>query len=306
MTLLAEASTRNGNDVASPSAALPNPAWSARAPAQLEGDTTSGVPPSAVTHDVNKADEMRRHALWFFWMWLLFATVVSIGGNVIHAWMTAPAPHLKVLAAIAAAVPPAVLLGSTHSVALLIKTRRRGYRRVDAVVLGAALLLMAGVAVCAFAMSFFSLRDLMILLGMSHDTARLWPIGVDISLICSTLALLSLTPPQVGADTVEAWADTAMAGSPAVSAVNTGPRSQAERRLWWESVAAVVRDQNSEMRKIAELPCAQLAEILERLYDNGESKRAVGADHELHHREVRAIAQSADDVLTRLAAVPSR
>ena len=306
MTLLAEAPTRNGNEIAPPSTAPSNPAWPARAPASIEGDPTAGDERTRAAHDVAKVDDMRRHALWFFWMWLLFATVVSIGGNVIHAWMTAPAPHLKVLAAIAAAVPPGVLLGSTHSVALLIKTRRRGYRRVDAVVLGAALLLMAGVAVCAFAMSFFALRDLMILLGMSADTARLWPIGVDISLICSTLALLSLTSPQVGGDTVEARADTAMIGASAAAAVNTGPRSQAERRLWWESVAAVVRDQNSEVRKIAELPCAQLAEILERLYDNGESKRAVGADHELHHREVRAIAQTADDVLTRLATVPSR
>ncbi|KEF94945.1 hypothetical protein K883_05369 [Mycobacterium sp. TKK-01-0059] len=238
-------------------------------------------------------------------MWLLFATVVSIGGNVIHAWMTAPAPHLKLLAATAAAVPPAILLGSTHSVALLIKNRRHGYRRVDAAVLGAALLLMAGVAGCAFAMSFVSLRDLMILIGMSAGTAWLWPIGVDMSLICSTLALLTLASPRQGREGLEAPAGVTVPRSPAAGTVSSGPRSQAERRLWWESIAAVIREQNSDVRKIGELPTAQLAEILHRLYDKRDSKRAVCADHDLHHRDVRTITHTADDVLARLAAIPS-
>ncbi|WP_231122130.1 DUF2637 domain-containing protein [Mycobacterium intracellulare] len=238
-------------------------------------------------------------------MWLLFATVVSIGGNVIHAWMTAPAPHLKLLASIAAAVPPAILLGSTHSVALLIKNRRHGYRRVDAAVLGAALLLMAGVAGCAFAMSFVSLRNLMILVGMSAGTAWLWPIGVDMSLICSTLALLTLASPRNGGEGIETPAGATVPLSPAAGTVSSGPRSEAERRLWWESIAAVIREQNSDVRKIGELPTTQLAEILHRLYDKRDSKRAVCADHDLHHRDVRTITHTADDVLARLAAIPS-
>ena len=59
----------------------------------------------------------------FFWVWLATASSMSLAGNVTHAIMTAPRATVA-LAAAAAVVPPAVLLGSTHSVALLIKTRR--------------------------------------------------------------------------------------------------------------------------------------------------------------------------------------
>lgn len=242
----------------------------------------------------------RSHARWFFWMWLLFATVVSIGGNVIHAWMTAPAPHLKVLAAAAAAVPPAVLLGSTHSVALLIKTRRRGgYRRVDAVVLGAALVLTVGVAACAFAMSFFSLRDLMITLGISLATASLWPIAVDLSLICSTLAILTLTSVETSSAEERVGAAPGISEAVAVGAAN-GPSSPAERRLWWESIAAVVQERHPDVRKIAELPASVIAGALSRLYDDGDSQRTVCGALGLHHREVRTIKQTADEVLSRV------
>ncbi|OBG17959.1 MULTISPECIES: DUF2637 domain-containing protein [Mycobacterium avium complex (MAC)] len=296
-----DAPARNGADTAEHLRSASS--WPGPAPAELALEAKPSR--TLAQSDVVKPDDTRRHAVWFFWMWLLFATVVSIGGNVIHAWMTAPAPHLKLLASIAAAVPPAILLGSTHSVALLIKNRRHGYRRVDAAVLGAALLLMAGVAGCAFAMSFVSLRNLMILVGMSAGTAWLWPIGVDMSLICSTLALLTLASPRNGGEGIETPAGATVPLSPAAGTVSSGPRSEAERRLWWESIAAVIREQNSDVRKIGELPTTQLAEILHRLYDKRDSKRAVCADHDLHHRDVRTITHTADDVLARLAAIPS-
>ena len=246
-------------------------------------------------------------------MWLLFATVVSIGGNVIHAWMTAPESHLKLLAAVAAAVPPSVLLGSSHSVALLIKTRRRGYRRVDAFVLGGALLLTVGVAVCAFAMSFFALRDLMVMLGMSADTAWLWPIAVDLSLICSTLALLSLTSAQTDPHSVRRFGPSSLpvvtggahAVAPAAAAINTGPSVPAERRVWWESIAGIVREQMPDVRKVADMTNGQLGEILERMYDGGESGRDIVNSTPLHNREVSPIRKIVDGVLERTAPPPA-
>jgi Protein of unknown function (DUF2637) len=300
MTILGEAPTRNGADITSaPPAPPPSTALTAPAPvgvgAGWTGDKRAGdhtVAAAAATTEEAKVDDARRHALWFFWMWLLFATVVSIGGNVIHAWMTAPAIHLKLLASLAAAAPPALLLGSTHSVALLIKTRRRNYRRGDAAVLAAVLVLTTGVAAVAFAMSFFSLRDLMILLGVSSDTAWLWPIGVDLSLICTTLALLSLTSPQAVGHFEVPTTTTA-----AAAVINSGPTSPAERRLWWETIAAVVQQHNSDVRKIAELPVAKVAEVLERIYDKRDSQRAICSDTDLHHRDVRTMKQTADEVL---------
>lgn len=243
-------------------------------------------------------DDGRRHALWFFWGWLLFATVVSIGGNVIHAWMTAPAPHLRLLAAIAAAVPPAVLLGSTHSVALLIKTRRRGYRRVDAAVLGAGMALTCCVAACAFALSFFSLRDLMIKLGVSADSAWLWPVAVDLSLICSTLALLALTSPATQRVMAAVGSAVLTSAEEVVAAVNNiGPRAATERHLWWESIAHTVRENNNGIRKIAEMTIGELAAVLERIFDDGESGRVIADSTSLHHREIRIIKETVADIL---------
>jgi hypothetical protein len=84
--------------------------------------------------------------------------------------------------------------------------------------------------------------------------------------------------------------------------VNTGPTSPAERRVWWESIAAVVREQNGSVRKIADMTNGQLAEVLERLYDKGESGRVISDSTPLHHREIKAIKETADGVLARTAA----
>src|ERR1700756_1073088 len=89
----------------------------------------------------------------FFWGWLFAATSMSVAGNVTHAVMNAPRGTVA-LAAAAAVVPPAVLLGSTHSVALLIKMRRLG------VTYWCALLMTVALAGCAFVLSFDALRDL--------------------------------------------------------------------------------------------------------------------------------------------------
>ena len=98
MTILDDTRTRNGTGVVQTGSAASMPDVDGR-PKRAPTVVDSSPSPEAV-----HVDEARRHALRFFWMWLIFSTVVSIGGNVIHAWMTAPEPHLKLLAAIAAAV----------------------------------------------------------------------------------------------------------------------------------------------------------------------------------------------------------
>ena len=86
-----------------------------------------------------------RKAVRFFWAWLILATSLSIAGNVTHAILKAPEGAV-ILAAVAAVVPPVILLGSTHSATLLIKTRRLGWTFVIALTLTIAL------AGCAFAL----------------------------------------------------------------------------------------------------------------------------------------------------------
>lgn len=299
MTVVDDAPTRNGNVVASPAVATTAPLGT---PAVAAPPAPSQPPESTVKPVKTAEQRARAQARRFFWAWLLFTMAVSIGGNVIHAWMTAPADR-RLLAAIAAAVPPAVLLGATHSVALLIRTRRRDYRLVDAIVLIAGMILTVLVAACAFTMSFFSLRDLMIMLGLLSGIAWLWPVAVDLSLICSTMGLLSLTEPE-SADTNAVPA----LGVPAVAesvVSNSGPATPAERRLWWESIASVVREEVSDYRKIAELAPGQLGDVLARMYDRNESGRSISDSTGLHHREVKAIKESADGVLARTAVTPA-
>jgi hypothetical protein len=128
-------------------------------------------------------------AVRFFWTWLFLATAVSVAGNVAHAVLTAP-PGTVRLAAAAAVVPPAVLLGATHSVALLVKTRRVSF------VYWLALAMTFALAGCAFVLSFDALRDLAVALGMAPSRAWLWPVAIDVSIANSTLSLLSLSPPR--------------------------------------------------------------------------------------------------------------
>lgn len=122
----------------------------------------------------------------FFWVWLTMATAASVAGNVTHAIVNAPSGSAG-LAAAAAVVPPVVLLGSTHSVALLMKARQTG--RIH----WCALLMTVALAGCAFVLSFDALSNLAVTAGMRADRAWLWPCAVDLSIAQSTLALLSLS-----------------------------------------------------------------------------------------------------------------
>lgn len=139
--------------------------------------------------DVTAGDATTGGAVRFFWIWLILATSVSVAGNVAHAVLTAPTGTLR-LAAAAAVVPPAVLLGSTHSVSLLVRTRRAGF------IYWCALVMTIALAACAFVLSFDALRDLAVTLGMLPDRAWLWPVAIDVSIANSTLSLLSLAPPR--------------------------------------------------------------------------------------------------------------
>jgi Protein of unknown function (DUF2637) len=141
-----------------------------------------------VNADSPAGDVTAAKAVRFFWAWLIAATSVSVAGNVAHAVLTAPSGRLG-LAAAAAVVPPAVLLGATHSVALLVRTRRVGFSYWCALAMTVAL------AGCAFVLSFDALRELATALGMRHDRAWLWPVAIDVSIANSTVSLLSLSPP---------------------------------------------------------------------------------------------------------------
>lgn len=157
-----------------------------------------------------------RTATCFFWIWLMMATAASVAGNVAHAILNAP-KETAMLAAAASVVPPVVLLGSTHSVALLVKAGQpsRVYR--------CALLTTVLLAGCAFALSFDALSDLAAMVGMRSERAWLWPCAIDLSIAQSTLALLALTgssrpSPRTGVN-------PSAAGSPSRAGTPAGPEA---------------------------------------------------------------------------------
>src|SRR5256885_790667 len=133
------------------------------------------------------ADGAARGVARFYWGWLVFATTVSVLGNITHALLVAPS-GFRLLAAVASVVPPAFVLGSTHSVALSLRTRR------FAVAYVAGLLMTIGIAACAFFLSFDALRALAVILGWPPDKAWLFPVAIDVSIAQATFGLLSRAP----------------------------------------------------------------------------------------------------------------
>lgn len=316
--LLEDAPTRNGNTVTTYPQTTPSPTVSPAAPATATAAHQSAVAPPSSPPVVTKGrwwtslfkrpanrpertpeEKARAIARLFCLAWLLFALTASVSGNVLHAWMTAPL-HVKVGAAIAAIVTPMIMLGATHLTVLLISTRRRKYRVIDLIVLVLVMLGAIGVAACAFTISFYSLRDLMLIFGQHPDVAWRWPVGVDLSMIVSSLGWLSLAESRITEADDERGGRAPSADPQQLDVSAIGPSSPAERELWWKEVATIVRDELIKTPKIAELTPKQLGELLQRMYDHDESGRSTG----MHHREVKAIKNSADAVLARIAVMP--
>ncbi|AOZ64419.1 LamD-like protein [Mycobacterium phage Marcoliusprime] len=147
-------------------------------------------------HTATSESSPQEAATRFFWAWLIAATVASILGNVTHAVLGAASS--PVIAAAAAIVPPVVLLGATHGVHALVRSRIVGaaYRTALAIVIA--------LAVCAFVLSYEALRELAIVYaGMRPSIAWLWPLAIDLSITGSTVALLALTGQARGAQAYE-------------------------------------------------------------------------------------------------------
>jgi uncharacterized protein DUF2637 len=136
--------------------------------------------------DDGSADSVHRRAVRFFWTTLIAASGASVAGNIAHAVLAHPGHAL--IAATAAVVPPAVLLGATHGVALLVRARTGG------AIYWCALVITMMLAGCALVLSFDALRALALTwAGFSPATAWMWPLAIDLSIAQSTLALLALS-----------------------------------------------------------------------------------------------------------------
>jgi len=219
---------------------------------------------------------------------------MSVAGNVTHAIMTAPRATV-VLAAVAAVVPPAVLLGSTHSVALLIKTRRAGASY------WCALMMTIGLAGCAFVLSFDALRELAVSLGFPARRAWLWPVAIDVSIAQSTLALLTLAPPRhakardagprsVAPQPVDAARPARrVSATPAPASVSVGQPGRAAAAQWKTAATRLVRE--GVTSKDPDLVAAILAE-----HAAGTPPCTIGRRQNVHHSTVNRILNAAQTV----------
>ncbi|KAB7757490.1 hypothetical protein MMUC44124_15205 [Mycolicibacterium mucogenicum DSM 44124] len=114
---------------------------------------------------------------------LFAATAVSIAANAAHARLIATG----VPGAWAAAVATVVLLVATEGLQILVRTHQRSswtYR--------CAVAMTVFLALAAFALSFFSLRDLAIRCGIQPWLAWLWPLVVDVCIAQCTVVLQAL------------------------------------------------------------------------------------------------------------------
>jgi len=141
------------------------------------------------------AEPAARSAVRFFWCWLVVATSMSLCGNVAHALLAAP-DGFRWMAAVAALVPPTVLIAGNHSMASLVRTRAGG--GVYWVALVATVLLALG----AFVLSFDALRSLAVAVGIRASIAWIWPAVIDVAIAQATLGLVALTrsPGRTAAD----------------------------------------------------------------------------------------------------------
>ncbi len=122
----------------------------------------------------------------FFWTVLFAATAVSIAANAAHARLIATGVPGAWAAAVAT-VPPVVLLVATEGLQILVRTHQRSswtYR--------CAVAMTVFLALAAFALSFFSLRDLAIRCGIQPWLAWLWPLVVDVCIAQCTVVLQAL------------------------------------------------------------------------------------------------------------------
>lgn len=127
-----------------------------------------------------------KRARGFFWTVLIAATLVSIAANAAHAKLVVTSVP-GVLAAAIATVPPVVLLVATEGLSILVRTNRR-----SSLIYATAVVMTVFLALAAFALSFFSLKDLALRCGIHPWLTWLWPLVVDVCIAQCTVVLQAL------------------------------------------------------------------------------------------------------------------
>lgn len=154
----------------------------------------------------------------FLWLWLAISTLLSVCGNVGHAWLTVPSGTAQLLAIAWAMAPPTLLMLAVHGLPTLSRMldSQTSDRLLSAVVWG--------VTCGAFGWSAFGIFSFTAALGVPPALAALAPIVIDLSVFGATRGLV-LTAPL--AARMKVGAPTPRAAQPQPSnhrATSTAPR----------------------------------------------------------------------------------
>jgi hypothetical protein len=201
-----------------------------------------------MTTQIEIIQRNHHRAVRFFWCFLIGATTVSLIGNITHAVL--PYIPTMVIQIGAAAVPPIALLAAVHGIALAVRAGASGPVYLWAVIATAA------IGAGAFAVSFLALRDLMLAIGYSSETACVFPAIIDTAVAVGTTMLVALgDKPARRTRAATASADTQtsavqrlsqhptrIAKSHVKSVARTNTRAQTARHLQAQDSAAVQPD----------------------------------------------------------------
>ncbi|SID68546.1 Protein of uncharacterised function (DUF2637) [Mycobacteroides abscessus subsp. abscessus] len=126
----------------------------------------------------------------FLWLWLTVATMLSVCGNIGHAWLTVPTGSAQALAIGWAAAPPCLLMLAVHALPTL--SRMLGSQTTDRLLQT----VVWGVTCGAFGWSAFGIHDFTSALGVPAALAWVAPLVIDLSVFGATRGLV-LTAPLV-------------------------------------------------------------------------------------------------------------
>lgn len=124
----------------------------------------------------------------FLWLWLSASTMLSVAGNVGHAWLTVPPGTAQVLAIGWAAAPPCLLMLAVHGLPTL--SRMMGSATTDRLLQS----VVWGVTIGAFLWSAVGIHDFTAALGVPSTLSWVAPLVIDLSVFGATRGLVLTSP----------------------------------------------------------------------------------------------------------------
>ncbi|CPR70121.1 DUF2637 domain-containing protein [Mycobacteroides abscessus] len=138
------------------------------------------------------APDIRSEVRRIIWTLLIFGAVMSLAGNVVHAFMEHGWSLRLVGPVVAAAIPPVALLGLMHLMGAWSR-----WTGSDGISYWVFLIGVVALGAAAFRLSFATLRDLAESYGYSRFDASLFPLILDGLMALMTWGLVAATRPKV-------------------------------------------------------------------------------------------------------------